>query len=461
MTILADRIRGVLEAGRPAHREIPPESALRPAGAVDDLDHVLGGEWRQLGDSRCFVVEHRRSPSEAHGDEVIGALASRLEEGADVAQLMGVPVAPPFVFFDLETTGLSGGAGTQAFLVGCGWFGRDRSFVTRQYMLVRFSDEVPMLAAVAGELLRAGAVVSFNGKSFDAPLLESRYLYHRLDWVGADVPHLDMLHVARRFWGQQSQLDRGAGLQPRDRSPEGLRHVEPAPPDAAHCSLIALERRILGARRHGDVPGFEIPSRYFHFLRTGDAHPLASVFEHNRLDLLSLASLTSRAVNLVRVGPAQVRHPREALALGRIYARAGLEARACHAYERAVDLSRAGSATLDLHVEALCALARTSRRAHRHEEVARCWRQVLDVRGCPPRAAREASEALAIHHEHRVRDFATATTFALRGAQQSAHPAWSQAARYRLARLQRKMERARAEADGLTFGESSDESRET
>src|SRR4029079_11606986 len=83
---------------------------------------------------------------------------------------------PPFIFFDLETTGLNGGAGTHVFLVGCGWF-EDARFRTRQYVMTRSAAERPLLATIARELSRAGALVSFNGKSFDAPLLETRYLF--------------------------------------------------------------------------------------------------------------------------------------------------------------------------------------------------------------------------------------------------------------------------------------------
>src|SRR5262249_21897386 len=148
---------------------------------------------------------------------------------------------PPFVFFDLETTGLSGGAGTQAFLVGVGWFEDDGSFTTRQHLLLRHADEPAMLNAVARDLDRAGALVSFNGKSFDAPVLETRYLFHRLEWIAASRPHVDVLHPARRFWKEDE------------------------------CSLGVLEQQVLGAWREHDVSGFEIPSRYFQFLRTGDS----------------------------------------------------------------------------------------------------------------------------------------------------------------------------------------------
>ena len=105
------------------------------------------------------------------------------------------------MFFDLETTGLSGGAGTLAFLVGCGWFERRRRVRDAAVPARRATPtSATLLEAVAAELARAGALVSFNGKSFDAPLLEGRYLFHRLAWRGRELPHVDVLHPARRFW---------------------------------------------------------------------------------------------------------------------------------------------------------------------------------------------------------------------------------------------------------------------
>src|SRR5205807_4589491 len=128
------------------------------------------------------------------------------------------------------------------------------------------------------------------------------------------LPHVDVLHPARRFW----KRDPGDG------------------DESLGCSLIALEGRILGARRVGDVPGFEIPERYFQFLRSGDARPLAAVLEHNRLDLVSLAGLTGRLLHLAQTGAEAADDGWEAVALGRMYWRSGLEGRARDAYLRAL-----------------------------------------------------------------------------------------------------------------------------
>jgi uncharacterized protein len=379
---------------------------------------TLGGVWRE----RCFVVERRWEPSVVHGRETIGTLGASLNRSAGSASLFANAAQAPFVFVDLETTGLNGGAGTHAFLVGCGWFISNGGFVTRQYLLTRFEDERPLLDAVSTELDRAGALVSFNGKSFDAPLLESRFLFHRLQWTGGRLPHVDVLHPARRFWGP----DAGSAFRLHD----------------SNCSLRALERRLVGTGRNHDVDGFEIPSRYFRFIRNRDARPLVAVLEHNRLDLLTLAALTSRLLHLTEAGAEAAHTAAEALALGRVYMRAGLEARAREAFTRCIRMSQAPAGAFDaIRIEALRALAQALRRARHHDEAATCWRTLLDTRGCPAHIAREAIEALAIYHEHRVRDLLTARAFALQSLEQERQPTRTRAVHHRIARLDRKLER--------------------
>ena len=440
MTLLSDRLRGMLKSPSPA---LAPERA-RPrvehghsAAAADSLERVLGGEWREDSGSRCFVVERRVEADGRCGRVRVGDLAAWHERAAAHAPMLtaGAPARPPFVFFDLETTGLSGGAGTYAFLVGCGRFADGGAFLTRQYVLAAFGDERSMLETVARELAGAEALVSFNGKSFDAPLLETRYLFHRLDWTAARLPHIDVLHPARRFWGGT----------PRDSGD-----------DSASCSLVALEHQVLGMRRVDDVPGFEIPGRYFQFVRSGDARPLAPVLEHNRLDLLSLAGLTARLMHLIAEGPDEAADAREALALAPVYWRSGLEARAREAFERVVSMcASAAGGRVPAHAspsivhaspsmalietDALRALACAARRARRYEDTAALWRQVLDVAGCPERAAREATRALAIHHEHRSRDLAAAKAFAQRSLDSRMRTVWNDAVKHRLARIERKM----------------------
>jgi hypothetical protein len=202
---------------------------------------------------------------------------------------------------------------------------------------------------------------------------------------------------------------------------------------------VSLERRLLGVRRAGDVDGFEVPARYFRFVRTGDAGPLEAVLEHNRLDLLTLAALTVRLLALAHGGEGAARDAREAIALGRLYARAGEHQRARDAFERGVELASLrgdGQSTVD----ALRGLAALLRRARDYQHAAACWRRLIDLDECPSAVAREAAEALAIHHEHRVRDLEAARQFALRSLKETERtPRWVAGVRYRMARIDRKL----------------------
>lgn len=440
---LTDRLRGIVKPARVllepgGHARPEPVEPLASEPSRTSLDVSLGGTWhRDVGSDRCYVVERSESADACHGRMQVGAMAETLQRTEREAPLLanGAPARLPFVFFDLETTGLSGGAGTLAFLVGCGWFDEAGAFVTRQYVLARAADERPMLQAVARHLDTAGAIVSFNGRSFDAPLLESRFLYHRLSWTAGRLPHVDILHPARRFWRSDA--------------------VDGQP---SSCSLGTLERQLLGAHRLDDVPGFEAPARYFQFVRTGDARQLAGVLEHNRLDLLSLAALTVRLLRLVNEGAEAAVDAREAVALGRVFERAGLPGRAIEAYERVLTLPRSGHAAVGsagvaaLRGEAIRALANLARRARRYDEAAAYWHQLIELSGCPLSMAREASEALAIHHEHRTRDLEAARAFAVRTAGLNQRAARGRDVLHRLARIDRKRAATRPMHSGLSGG---------
>ena len=413
MSTLAERLRGVIRPGGSGKQEPSYEEGRPgPAAPVNAAADVLGGEWREVSGHRYLVVERKYSPGYRHG-RVAVADSLPPDEGVWPTLAMVEPTVPAgrLLFFDLETTGLAGGAGTYAFLVGCGWYD-GATFRTRQYFLASYGAEKMLLEEVARDAAASGAVVTYNGKSFDLPLMETRFVLHRLATPFAGLPHVDMLHPARRLWRGDDDAA-----------------------DQAGCRLTMLEETLCGHRREGDVPGFEIPARYFHFVRTGDARPLDAVFEHNRLDLLALALVTARAAQLLEDGPAAARTAREAVGLGRLYERAGRTNDARASYMRAEELPGDVAA----RAEGLRACALLARRHRRYEDAAAAWRKVLELRRCPPAIAREASEALAVHHEHRARDLQAARRFAVQSLQFNISVARQQAVQHRLARLNRKL----------------------
>jgi len=365
-----------------------------------DPAEILGGEWHESRGRRFLVVDRKYSPGYRHGRV---SVADCLPPWARFELLGGTN--GQMLFLDLETTGLAGGAGTYAFLVGCGWFDGG-TFRLRQFFLSDFGAERALLEAV-GELAgNLACIVTYNGKTFDLPLLETRFSLQRMATPFAEIAHVDMLHPARRMWRQEE----------------------------VECRLTYLEQALCGHERESDVPGFEIPSRYFHYVRSGDARPLQAVLEHNRLDIVSLAMLTARAAQLLEEGPAAAMTAREAFGLGRLYERAGLMDDALASYRRA-----SGAGMGMMRVEALRATALMLRRLRRYEEAAATWRDLLVTPECSLAYAREASEALAVHHEHRARNLEMARDFAVQSLSLQGTLARQEATRHRLARLDRKL----------------------
>ena len=166
-------------------------------------------------------------------------------------------------FLDTETTGLSGGTGTLAFLIGVGRFG-EQGFHLTQYILEDPSEESSLLLALSIYSEEIEEIVTFNGKSFDLPLLKSRYILNRMPVPFTHLRHLDLLHISRRLW--------------RQRLPSR--------------SLKDLEHEILHLpRTEEEVPGWMIPELYFNFLKSGDASLIKNVVYHNAMDIVSLAAL--------------------------------------------------------------------------------------------------------------------------------------------------------------------------
>jgi uncharacterized protein YprB with RNaseH-like and TPR domain len=426
------------QVGRPDVRELTyePDDGYRAAAPLD-LDYAadaLGGRRVSTRFGECLVIDRRYESDRWHGGIQIGDCTL---EDVEALRLLD-PTLPAgtelerTIFIDLETTGLSGGAGTLAFLVGCGYFDLG-AFQVRQFLLTSHAGERALLAAVADFFDSADTIVTYNGKTFDVPVMETRWMFHRMEMPLDGVPHFDMLHPARRLWKNRPKGE-------RLRSPYGGRDED------AGCRLSTLERTLFDVQRVGDVPGFEIPGRFFTFVRSGNPNPLEPILEHNRIDLVSLAAVTARAVRLAQAGHEACRDCAEALALGKVFERAEHVTRAEACYRRAAE-------SPDAHVraEALYRLAVRLRRSRQFEDAASLWRQLIEF--TEPRSRRHgtlgelrqvAVEAMAIHQEHRARDLAGARELALTALEEAGGQ--SDSIRHRLNRLDRKLSTRRTAA---------------
>jgi len=280
------------------------------------------------------------------------------------------------LFLDTETTGLAGGAGTLAFLVGVGFFTAD-GFVVEQYFLKDPLRESAMLAAIDRHVAAHDALVTFNGRSFDVPLLETRFTLARIAPEFADKPHLDLLLPARSVW----------------------KHALPS------CSLGSLEYHVLQVRRtQDDVAGFLIPQLYRDYLHSGRdelSDDMQRVMYHNLLDILSMVTLSARLCEAIF----RPRDGREHFASGAFHERAGEAEQAERAYRSA---AQAGDAPEAAQSETARRLARLLKGQKRHGEAREHWRRLADQDDV------DALVELAKLHEWREVDLPQALACALR-----------------------------------------------
>jgi len=289
--------RATREAKDKALSELPFVRVERSDGAIDVRSRVYD-----------VTATHGRVPLKtalAAKAEAIATLAiDRKLEGFDPSRAL---------FIDTETTGLSGGTGMMAFLVGAGRFD-DGRFVVEQWFLREPSEEPALLCALRERIEQSTALVSFNGKAFDLPLLRARFIMNRLG-APETPPHFDLVHVARRIYGERMD----------------------------QCRLVHLERDVLGFVREGDVHGSEIPSRYSAFLRHGDAEGLIPVVEHNLWDVIAMAALVGELAARVTGDDAVGRfEPSDMAGLAKTALRAGAHELAASMAGEALDRASIG-----------------------------------------------------------------------------------------------------------------------
>ena len=384
---LSDRLRGIVHGTRPSSVPVlgpdvgitlPELPRSHPQSEGDEAVYaraaaILGGSVRTRDGGTVIVVEREYSADALHGRLPVGDLASAITEGQHAIAMLKqawpstrnhetsgpLPSASQWLFLDLETTGLAGGAGTQAFLIGCAAI-EGRSICVRQFLLPGLEHERAVLSEFTTHAADMSGLVTYNGRSFDAPLIETRFLFHRCAFPMEDTLHLDMLYPSRRLWKARA-------------TPAG------PDPDDGSCSLSVLEKQVAGLHRVGDVPGFQIPSRYFRFIRDGDARPLEAVLEHNRLDLMSLIAVMARVIRMIEQGPSSTKTPQECLGLARIYERANATDNAEATLLRAIDMAQRLGTEPEAHAEALRRLAWSRRRAGRFTESADAWGALADL----------------------------------------------------------------------------------
>jgi uncharacterized protein YprB with RNaseH-like and TPR domain len=350
-------------------RPAPRAAAVPRPTAQEALPFVRDESARGPVHSRTRVYDC----TQRHGAVPLHvALEARAEAVATLALDPALRAFDPAraLYVDTETTGLSGGTGTMAFLVGVGFF-EARALRVEQLFLAEPCHEPALLARLAARIEAASALVTFNGKAFDMPLLRARYVMARMS-PPREPPHVDLLHVARRIYGER----------------------------VAGCKLTTLERDVLGFERVDDVLSGEIPARYAHFLRTGDASPILGVVEHNLWDVVAMAALLGELAARASGGDALGRfEPQDMAGLARTAFRAGAEALATALAE---DAARAGAARgqRDLASRASRLAATIHRRRGDHHAV---HRRLLDALVAAPDDP-AVHLALAKLYEHKLKD---------------------------------------------------------
>jgi uncharacterized protein YprB with RNaseH-like and TPR domain len=406
MTSLSDKLKALgVKVGT---ADLRPQPAAKGAA----VHTVVPGDYLSTRAGEVFTARQTFSADYLHGSAAIriGSLAPALTAWSRDPRLGGIEPGR-LAFLDTETSGLSGGTGTYAFLVGAGRFTEEGWFELAQFFLRDPAEEPALLEGLAEFLAPCQALVTFNGKAFDVPLLNTRYTLHQIPLPYKDYSHLDLLPLARRLW--------------RDRLPSR--------------ALKYLEETILQAPRSSDeVPGFEIPWLYFDYLRTGDAGPLKGVFYHNAMDVVAMAALLNHVSGLL-ADPfsGRVEHGLDFVALGKLYEDLGRWEEAARLYERGLE-SNLTEADFWTAVRRLSIL---QKRRGDIREALRWWTQAAGS------GHLYACIELAKYHEHKLRDAQSALTWAQtareRANTQDMPPYmrqhWLEEIDRRLARLERKL----------------------
>lgn len=340
-----------------------------------DAETCLDGVVMENAHGSYFLAERFYPGHKLHGSLEVSRLGEMPGAWLEAISENKIPAHAPsrWVFLDTETTGLAGGTGTCAFLIGVGTI-EDGGFRVRLFFMRDYDEERAMLWALAEFLRHYDVLVTYNGKSYDAPLIETRYRLQRQKFPLERLHHLDLLHGARRLWKLRMK----------------------------NCRLMNLENEILGVEREGDVPGEMIPYYYFEYLRTRQALRLVPLFHHNVLDIVSLAALTAVVLEVYAAPEAsELRHGADLLGLARWLRRSGDHEGAAGLYRRAV---QAGMMDEELFA-ALWETALLEKKLGRRDQMLVLLEDLTKARNAHRGSA---YEELAKHYEHKAKDDARA-----------------------------------------------------
>jgi uncharacterized protein len=381
----------------------------------NSIQDVLEGRLVSTRRGEAFVYEATYQAGYRHGWAPLETAAplDLMSAWAQDPRLTSTPLES-FAFLDTETSGLAGGTGTYAFLVGVGRFEQSASgriFHLLQFFMRDPSEEPALLEALAEFLAPCSALVTYNGKAFDAPLLVTRCTLHSIPVPFEGYAHVDLLHLARRLW--------------RDRLPSR--------------TLKYIEENVLAAPRTSEeVPGYEIPWLYFDYLRTGNAAPLKGVFYHNAMDIVALAALFGHTAAMLHDPfDERIQHGLDVIALAKLHEDLGLWDMAARLYERGLEMDLGA----DDFWKAVHRLSVLQKRRGDLEAAVRWWEQAA------AHGHIYACIELAKHYEHHHREYLEAqkwVNFALELATSEDLPAymrqhWQAELEHRLTRLTGKL----------------------
>jgi uncharacterized protein YprB with RNaseH-like and TPR domain len=338
------------------------------------LECVIAGEAAETPQGRFFYSRNRLNAADFHGHTRVcdlvrsGMKAVAFLAGAEELKDLNIEDG---LFLDTETTGLAGGTGTFPFLIGLGWF-EDGGFITHQLFARDFSEEPAMLACLCELASRRKFLVTFNGKAYDLNMLSTRFILNRSQDQLCGMPQVDLLHPSRRIYSHRLE----------------------------NVRLVTLEASVLGVRRGDDVPGHEIPQHYFDWLRRRDGRLMADVFRHNRLDIISMASLLKHLTELVAGRhDTTYAHHADLLSVGKLhYDRRDLES-AGRVFE---PLSRSGQPGVAQSARRSLSLIR--KKTNQWKDAVSLWEEMIALDPYDVFAAEE----LAKWYEHHVREFGLA-----------------------------------------------------